>query len=110
MRDVRAPWAVSISFGEITILDSDGVPVCAARLVQGRDKLAEDRNRKTYARMKLVASAPEIAAALSELTDNGPVSGKDLEDAPCHLGICSKEKCGRCSKHLLARQLLERVL
>ena len=51
------------------------------------------------------AAAPEIYTALRDLVDAVPPG----DDFPCHFGITTKDKCGRCSRQLAARAALALV-
>jgi hypothetical protein len=47
----------------------------------------------------------ELVAALRPFVDVMPSA-----DAPCHVGICSQEKCGHCSRIAAGRAAIEKVL
>ena len=47
------------------------------------------------ANAQLIAAAPEMLEALEETAQ---FLARPSDDAPCHVGITTKEKCGRCSR------------
>jgi hypothetical protein len=57
------------------------------------------------ANARLIAAAPEMAAALRGLT---PVRKPEAKD-PCHFGVCEMSECANCQRIFAARAALQKA-
>lgn len=86
------PWEFSGSM----VVDAKGGYVCQPTYRKDRAALANAR---------LIAAAPDLLVALKEYL--GP--DIDLTTAPCHVGITTPDKCGRCSREIAARAAIAKA-
>lgn len=110
------PWRHDCSFGQVGDVRADVEgqgDVSIANAQQIRPNVNDDginANEERQANARLIAAAPELyeagqAAVLALDHDYG--FRRDQSELNCHAGICSAEKCGRCSRERAVREALD---
>lgn len=79
-------------------------PNCSCHIERDYRYTADDPQANAIVRCAMHEAAPELVEALQAMTPSMPP-----KDAPCHLGICSQEKCGFCSRIATARAALTKA-
>jgi len=90
------PWTISTrSTFEIIAESRNPLPVVA----QACGIAGDGGFYEAKANARLIAAAPDLLEALRPFAE---APSRDMDDFPCHVGITTKEKCGRCSRALAA--------
>jgi hypothetical protein len=96
------PWAISGDGFAIFPATTSGPIVARCNPIE--DEPSDEEWVVAEANARLIAAAPDLLMALEPFATQG-VSDTMM----CHVGICSKEECGRCSQILSARAAIAKA-
>ncbi len=96
------PWVSAPQRTNTLIVAANGTRVAESYGVTDEEPRANAR---------LIAAAPELLAALKEIlgAETWESEGHNRDNAPCHVGICSRSECGHCKRYDAARAAIAKA-